>query len=564
MKKTTIKITFLIVILAFSNSCKKKIDEAYQSPNADVKVPVEQLLPYIISSMSCNSNGHGPLNDMRYIGKYVQNWQFPNAGSTGLTDRAAISHYDQMGYYPNSDNGASTWRMHYYDIGQNCVKMIQWGTEDKKWDYVGVGKAVFAWSWLTLTDYYGEVILKEAFNTSLLTFHYDTQPEVYDYVRQLCYESLDYLSRTGDAVSPTNLALGDQFFYNGDTNKWKKFVYGILARSYNHLTNKSSYKPDSVIYYCDKSITTVADNASVKYGYAGGVSGSANFFGPLRGNLGGTGLFAETASRQSAFIANLMSGLNSRFPTGTNDPRAIYLLRLNTNLTFKGLTPNKGQLALAAGDRPENFHGISQFATSSTTPSINTAPANDNNCRFIFTNTAPTPILTSTEIFFMKAEALYRKGDKTGAQAAYKQAISEDFDMLTIIYSKNIPAGMEITAASKAAFLSNPLIVPDPLGLTLSHIMLQKYIALWGYGVLETWTDMRRYHYVDKEAGQQVYADFAPPSGVDLYPDNQPNRLVYRERPRFNSEYVWNKNELIRIGADAPDYHLKEMWFSMP
>ncbi|MEO5783224.1 MAG: SusD/RagB family nutrient-binding outer membrane lipoprotein, partial [Ginsengibacter sp.] len=301
-----------------------------------------------------------------------------------------------------------------------------------------------------------------------------------------------------------------------------------------------------------------------KYGYAGGTSGSANFFGPLRNNLNSTALFTESAIRQSAFIANLMSGLNSRFPTGTTDPRAIYMLRLNNNLTFKGLTPNKGQLALVAGDRPETFHGISQFTTSAATPSINTNPGNDNNCRFIFTNTAPTPILTSSEIYFMKSEALYRKGDKAGAQAAYKQGISEDFDMLTTVYNKNIPAGMEITPASKAAYLTNPLIVPDPSGLTLSHIMLQKYIALWGYGVLETWGDMRRYHYVDKENGQQVYADFAPPSGVDLYPDNQPNRFVYRERPRYNSEYVWNKNELIRIGADKPDYHLKEMWFSMP
>ncbi|MEO7294356.1 MAG: SusD/RagB family nutrient-binding outer membrane lipoprotein, partial [Ginsengibacter sp.] len=221
MKKITIKITFLFIALALGYSCKKKIDESYQSPNADVKVPVEQLLPYIISSMSGNSNAHGPLNDIRFVGKYIQNFLFANSGTTGLVNRAATSHYDQMGYFPDFDNGASTWRMHYYDIGQNCVKMIQWAGEDKKWDYVGVGKAVFAWSWLTLTDYYGEVILKEAFNTSLLTFQYDTQPEVYDYVRQLCYESLDYLNRTGDGVNPSNLALGDQYFYNGDTNKWK-------------------------------------------------------------------------------------------------------------------------------------------------------------------------------------------------------------------------------------------------------------------------------------------------------------------------------------------------------
>jgi hypothetical protein len=58
-----------------------------------------------------------------------------------------------------------------------------------------------------------------------------------------------------------------------------------------------------------------------------------------------------------------------------------------------------------------------------------------------------------------------------------------------------------------------------------------------------------------------VYTGFTVPSATDLFPDNG-GKLVYRMRPRFNSEYVWNINELTRIGATALDYHTKEMWFS--
>jgi hypothetical protein len=96
-------------------------------------------------------------------------------------------------------------------------------------------------------------------------------------------------------------------------------------------------------------------------------------------------------------------------------------------------------------------------------------------------------------------------------------------------------------------------------------IMLQKYIALYIHGACETWVDMRRYHYTDVEQSttRQVYTDFVPPSGTDLYPENN-GKLVYRVRPRYNSEYVWNLNELKRIGADALDYHTKECWFSLP
>jgi hypothetical protein len=65
----------------------------------------------------------------------------------------------------------------------------------------------------------------------------------------------------------------------------------------------------------------------------------------------------------------------------------------------------------------------------------------------------------------------------------------------------------------------------------------------------------------DPATGKQVYRDFTPPSSSDLYQDNN-GKLVYRVRPRFNSEYVWNINELTRIGGTAVDYHTKEMWFS--
>ncbi|MBD0368316.1 MAG: SusD/RagB family nutrient-binding outer membrane lipoprotein [Flavisolibacter sp.] len=366
MRKINFCLSLIGMVAIISSSCSKKIDEAYANPNADVRVPVEQLLPQIVSAMAANYAGHGTMNDIRYVGQYVQYWQYHAAGS----------NFDRMGYTNNvADVAQSTWRMHYYDIGQNNQRMMQWAAEEKKWDYVGVGKAIEAWSWLTLTDYYGEVILKEAFNTNLLTFHYDTQEEVYAYVKKLCFEALENLNKTGDNVSQTNLAKGDQYFYNGDVNKWKKFVNGVLARTHHHLTNKQSYKPDSVIYYANQSITTNADNAMVKFA-GGSLSASNNFFGPFRGNLAGVSTTAPTAIRQAEYIVNLMTGNNPAF-TDVEDPRAIYLLRTNVNGTFKGLKPNKGQFDLPANDRPENFWGVAQNGTSAN----NTAPSTDANAR---------------------------------------------------------------------------------------------------------------------------------------------------------------------------------------
>jgi tetratricopeptide (TPR) repeat protein len=554
MKKILINIGAIAMIaILIAPGCTKKIDEAYYNPNADVKVPVEQILPPLISCMGANSAGHGPLNDFRFFGKYIQYWQFCNAGD--MYDRMS-GRLVPLGS-TQADMTASIFRVHYYDIGQNLVNMMKWSEEEKKWDYAGIGKAISAWSWLTLTDVQGELILKQAFDQSRLVFDYDSQEEVYAFVKQQCYDALGYLNKSGDNMNPANLAVSDAYMFGGDLNKWKKFVYGILARAHNHLSNKSIYKADSVIHYANLSMASNADNAMVKF--AGVISGSSNFFGPLRNNLSSVVDGTNTAIRQSAYIANLLSGANSAF-TGVADPRAIYLIRKNANGTFKGLQPNKGNAGITvANDRPENFFGVAQ-----TTAVNNVAPSNDNNCRYLFRNTAPVPVMTASEILFMKAEAAYRKGDKTTALAAYTQAISLNFDMLLNDYNTNVPVGEVITPANKAAYLTSTTVVPaSAASLTLNKIMLQKYIALYGWGVGETWVDMRRFHYTDSESGVQVYTDFVAPTGTDLHPNNG-GKLVYRTYPRYNSETVWNIESLKKIGADKDDFHTYECWFSKP
>ncbi len=318
-----------------------------------------------------------------------------------------------------------------------------------------------------------------------------------------------------------------------------------MARSFNHLSNKADYKPDSVIKYAQLGINSNADNAVAKFANTG-ITGTSNFYGPLRGNVG--------ALRQTQYISNLMTGLNSRC-TGVNDPRTLYLLRANPAGTIRGILPNRGTSNLVTNDQPQNFWG----GTFATTASPVSAAA----CRFIFKNGAPFPVITASENKFMLAEAYLRKGDAALARLSYLEGISLNFDHLVADYNADVPAANQITAAMRSAYLSNPIIVPPASDLSLSHILLQKYIALFGFAPVETWVDMRRFHYTDPDpkAGGQVYADFVPPSGIDLFQNNN-GKLVYRARPRYNSEYLYNVSELERIGAISLDYHTKEMWFS--
>ncbi len=545
----------------FFSSCSKKIDEAYPNPNANVKQPVEVIFPSLIGSIvgssSAAGSAYGLAGDALLIGRYIQFWGTYSTTSSPVSPTSAnASNYDRMGgTVGTSDNLGSMWAAHYYGMGQNLNRIIQWGEEEQKWDFVGAAWALRAWSMMETTNEYGEIILRQAFNSSLQQFNYDPQSEVYDSIRVICFRALDYLNRTGGNMNPTNFANSDFYFNQGDLGRWKKFVYGILARSYAYISNKGTYDPDKVIQYADLSCTSNADNVTCKFQSAG-TSGTNNYFGPFRGNVNAS----TTGIRQSAFIADLMSGANPGAFTGVSDPRAWYILRPNPNNTFKGITPWLGSSGLATNDRPESFMGTS-FLTSGY-------PTNPELGRYIFRDAAEWPVMTASEMQFIKAEALLRKGQKPAALIAYTNGISLNFDMLTSKYNVNIPIGMEITPANKATYLADPNIVPASANnLTLTRIMLQKYIAMYAWGVQNVWSDMRRYHYIDidPDTGAQVYAGFTPPSTTDLHSTNL-GKLVYRCRPRYNSEYLYNIPSLTSIGAYPTnnDYHTLECWFSKP
>ncbi|HET7119183.1 MAG TPA: hypothetical protein VFI29_22000, partial [Hanamia sp.] len=121
------------------SSCKKKIDEAYLNPNAPVIVPIEDILPGVIGGFtafnSAAGTNFGVQPDDVLLGRYIQYW-----GST-----ANGENYGSMGGTMGSDNTGAIWGAAYYGHGQNVNRIIEWGIQQQKWDYVGAAYAVRAW-----------------------------------------------------------------------------------------------------------------------------------------------------------------------------------------------------------------------------------------------------------------------------------------------------------------------------------------------------------------------------------------------------------------------------------
>ncbi len=506
MKK--IKYILLTVTALTFGSCKEYLNINEDPSNPQVAEGYA-LLPAIVSQMV-----RGEQFDGRYAGQYSQVWASSGGGNT----------WDAHSYASGSDAGGEKWRTHYWSIGENVDLIVADAVAKQKWDYVGAAKAIRAWSWQSTTDWHGEMILKQAWEPNRYVFDYDSQEEIYAEVVRLSNEALENLNKTGDGVG--SLTRGDRV-YNGSIDKWKKFVYANLARNANHLSNKAIYAPDKVIEYCDKAMASNADNFLAPN--RGASTTDANFFGPLRNNM--------QSFRQTDFSISLMDG---RVFNGVVDPRISLMFTASVDGIYRGVTPGSVDANSTPIDNPKRVPIL-----WGVTPSVlaGKTPVDITKGKYLYKDDAPFPIFTYSEMQFIKAEAAFKKGDKTLALDAYKKGVASHCDFV----------GVSTTA--KNDFLASKAIKQTGAELTLADIMCQKFIAMYAHGNMETFVDIRRYQY-----DPLVYTGFVVPGIKDLASENN-GKTVQRVRPRYNSEYVWNRAALDKIGGNNPDYHTYPLWF---
>ena len=110
-------------------------------------------------------------------------------------------------------------------------------------------------------------------------------------------------------------------------------------------------------------------------------------------------------------------------------------------------------------------------------------------------------ILTYHEMCFVKAEVYMRMGDRANALSAYKEGIRAHMNRMQKKlreweaggYAVNNPDMTPMDDAAIEAYLNSAAVAQSAGELTMSDIMLQKYVAM-GCSI-ETYNDMRRFNY---------------------------------------------------------------------
>ena len=570
-----------------------------------------------------------------------------------LTQMMGTSSYTNFAnnyYNKASDAGGEAWRMVYWNQGMNLENMINQSEAAENWTLAGIGYAIKAYSWDFLTKVNGEAPMKQAFVPGLLSHEYDYQDAIYDQVRVWAKKAIECLEKEDKTNYGTRISQND-YIYGGDKAKWIKFAYAVIARNLASLTNKNDFKQkyyDEFIDACNKAFASNDDNALLKITGGGADAAQSsynNFWGPYRGNLsnsywqhdfavqtmtGTMPIYNEEGNKITHTIivkndkGEDVEQTHPRFPyelaekqiicdtleeVGHFDPRPLLKLgtasgndttgvkdpKLFRKYYFKGsgFTGATGPIGQA-----ENFWGRTEAITD----------AKDGEGRWLYSNGAPYVLTTYAELLFDLAEVQFKYGSKADAFETWKKAIAADMEFsakyiqkesLVTVGGKVYHQGDKVDQATFKAmaqeYLNGPFVAGLPMSeFSLSHIMMQKYIALFPWGASEVWVDLRKYHFDIAYTGDvpsfgngwdktlinqkrdddatKVYKGFyLAPANVQgrrsAYNEKNNGAPCYRLRPRYNSEYMWNLNNLKAlkpIPGDADDYQCSIPWFAYP
>ena len=556
----------------------------------------------------------------------------------------SYTSYASNFYFKGSDAAGETWRIAYWLHGMNLENMVNQAKADEAWTLAGIGLAIKAYTWDVMCKLQVELPMKQAFEVGRLSHDYDYQDEIYPQIRAWAEEAIELLSKEDNFAYGTKLKENDRV-YQGDADKWIKFAHGVIVNNLASLTNKNNFVSEyanQLLQHGKLALSSADDNALMST--VGGAADAQfsiynNFWGVYRSNL-------YNYYWQSEYIVQIMTGTvpvydettGDKVKTSKTDERAKYYpyelnpkqIIADTLVELTGHYDPRVAAKLSTTDDKEfediddadsvKMHRYYGSSFTSASGPIGTAPnvygrianankAYDGTGRWLFRDDAPYVLMTSAQIKFCMAEAYFKMGDKANALAAWKDAIKDDMDFTVsqLLPGKAkdgaaygaLPGGDKISTALfnqlAAEYLAGPFVGQiTESELTLSHIMMQKYVALWPWGANEAWTDLRKYHFDINYAGDyptldngwtlttvdqkwdtdesKVYKGFyLAPAQVEgrrgTYNVENYGSPCYRIRPRYNSEYMWNLNSLGAlkpIAGDALNYQCSIPWFAYP
>lgn len=224
MKMKKIYLVLTVISLVMSSGCKKYID-VNNDPNRPISVTEPLMLAPIEMLISQNINAAGDGNLSIVLQQYLQvialNQVAPNFGT----------------YLMYNQDMDGDWNNMYVRTLNNLSILKGKAAANGNFNYSGIAKILTAYCLGTATDAWGDIPYSTAFaGKDNLTPVYDSQESIYKQINSLLEDGIADIAKQG-GIKPGS----DDYFYNGEMEKWTKLAYTLKARYLMHLTKAPGY-----------------------------------------------------------------------------------------------------------------------------------------------------------------------------------------------------------------------------------------------------------------------------------------------------------------------------------
>jgi Starch-binding associating with outer membrane len=409
-------IFFITAVLFLNSGCKKFID-VNKDPNSLLDVHEALILSPVELNIASNiAAGNASIIVNHWMQNVALNQPVPNSGT----------------YLQNNVDFDVDWS-NIYVTGLNNLNILNQKAEaNGNSNYAGIAKISMAYCLGVATDLWGELPYSQAFQgTKNFTPVYDKQEDIYKNLQTLLDDGIaDINKMAGKSVG------SDDYFYNGDMDKWKKLAYTLKARYYIHLTKAPGY---TAATQADLALTALqngmqSNDDDLKFNYPG----DAGHETPL--------YIAFLPVSTLVLSEHLVEGFKAR-----NDPR---------------LNP-----MIAPASATGLYTGRPIGATDLGTLEDYSLPG-----PFYGSPTSAVYVINYSEALFIKAEATFIKSGAAAAQPIYQDAIRSHMEK------------SGIATADADTYISNRGTLTSSNALEL--IMEEKSIA--DFLSIENFNDWRR------------------------------------------------------------------------
>jgi hypothetical protein len=490
----------------------------------------------------------------------------------------------------------TTYQMFFVLGAANYNDLYAKAEAEGAYHYMGAAKAIHAAGFMMLADIYGEMPYTEAISEAV-TPKFDDGKTIFEGCLATIDEAIELLRRTQEKGAPS-LSEGDSW-NGGDIDKWIRMCYGLKARWLNNLSKKAAlYNADAILEALAQGPTSNANSTVINHvDIAGDNVGDPLIADPLMTSPVYDWVGMSTATRITKWYVDILTDFDGK---GIEDPRANSFIPWaqvgGTNKTWmrsqgvdvqsdirmkqgpyatvynnadESITSANGQEVPPKGwycNAPNADRRGDTVYVSFRTGSIAYDHTEDDQYRapdgtVMATGTAltrpssPTLFVTYPEMCFIKAEVLFRKSDKAGAFAAYKEGIGSHIELINSYLEEGSdnPSKAKMSASAINNFLNNA--IGTSADLTLAKIMTQKYIALsYNY---QNWNDMRRLDYgLAGGVAQGAYYHWAIP--YEYFQDANAQKTIplgkqYRRWRQCAHELNYNSEQVIAGNPHALD-----------